>query len=638
MKKLLGVIGILALAAVLVPASGYADLRGSFAPITIASGFVNGCEQSAYRPIDPGGIMDAAFTIGFDGGRHDSEWTTFSTRSLVPGHEQVRSIWLHLNSQQSAYFAPLLNDPSANVSYFDPCWSDDASWLAYIQQNSDGTGQALYIQQYMVNDDINSDHGGFYPPGQGAEDKIGPPILVVGGSHPRHPNFKATHSGSVYTLAYDDDAAGTQDLYTIDVDVAAMTAAAPVRRTFDNAHAESDPSFGPAPGNTNQILFCTSQFGPKVIEVLDTSLPSNDPNYTKLAEVNFNFVTHGNPDWAGDGHTIYYDAPTGENPSSVSDVWQFDMTAQAKCEIQFDIRADADPDVSGVLQHTRAPDNIPYYYFLMTSQAGGFGVAQWRANAVNSCTTPLTMACAISPSKTNFKSQQTVPFMTTMHFPAETKALGYVCRSGNTGGEGVRCRSSIFFSPTLLGLGCPTNSDFTPPGGTPVSNTECFDEADTTQISPLVTDRKIVCYWDRRTIIDRITALGLLDQTVPLKMTAYSNLTGRPFVGFAYLQVTKNNLSGGSVAMLGNSPNPFNPVTTIKFAVSNAGNYALRIYDVQGKLVKTLANKYYGIGVQEAMWDGRNANGGKVASGVYYAKISGTGVSDAGIARMVITK
>src|SRR5690349_21385996 len=155
MKKLLGVIGILALAAVLVPASGYADLRGSFAPITIASGFVNGCEQSAYRPIDPGGVMDALPTIGGVDGRHDSEWTTLSTLSLVPGHGQVRSIWLHLNAEQSAYFAPLLNDPSANVSYYDPCWSDDDSWLDYIEQNADGTGESLYVQQYMVNDDLN---------------------------------------------------------------------------------------------------------------------------------------------------------------------------------------------------------------------------------------------------------------------------------------------------------------------------------------------------------------------------------------------------------------------------------------------------------------------------------------------------
>src|SRR5262249_10790826 len=354
------------------------------------------------------------------------------------------------------------------------------------------------------------------------EDAAGPAILVVSGSHPRHPSFKTTHSGSVYTLAYDDDAAGTQDIYTIDIDTSGPTVSAPVRRTFDNTHAESDPSYGPAgflsktlvftplaSSKADQIAFTTNAFGPKVIEIVDTTLPSSDPNYPRLAEVNFNFVSHQNPSWAADGNLMYYDAPTGENPSAVSDVWQLDMGAQAKCEIQFDIRADGDPSASNIQQRTTSVDNLPYFYFLMTSQAGGFGVAQWRANSVNSCTTPLQMGVSVSPSTINLNGGggNGTKLTTVMNFPAETKALGYVCRSGNTGGEGVRNRSSIFVSPGLLGLGCPTNDSFTPAGLTPTSNTECFDTADTLSFSPLTLDRTITCFWDRRTIVNRLTPL-----------------------------------------------------------------------------------------------------------------------------------
>ena len=632
MKKLLGVIGILALAAALLPASGYADLRGSFAPLTTASGFVNGCEQGAYRPIDPGGIMDIIAFGGFDGGRHDSQWFAFSTRSLVPGHEQVRSIWLHLNLQQSGYFAPLLNDPAANTSYFDPAWSYDGKYLAYIQANADGSGQTMYVQQYFVNDDLNTDHGGSYDPGQGAEDPIGAPILVTNVGHPRHPNWRSDS----YTIAFDSDAAGSPDIYTVDVDVIGGTAGAPVRRTFDNIKAETDPSCGPSPGHADEIIYSTNKFGPRILEIVNTST-----NALRLPEVNFSFVSHSNPDWAPDGNLIYYDAPTGESPSAVSDIWQLDMGAQAKCELQLDIRADADPDVSGVLQHTRA-ELLPYYYFIMTSQAAGFGVAVWRANTVNSCNLPLGMGVAISPTVVNFKSNNSSPLTIKMNFPQATKDAGYRCRSTNrlSGaqsltnplGEGMRMRTSIFPSPTLLGLAPPVDPDL----GSPFP--DCFNTQDTTSVSPLTIDPTITCFFDRRTIVDRMVALGLTDRVVPLQATMYSNLTGRGVQGFAYIKVTKNSGSSASVAMLGNSPNPFNPVTTIKFSVSKPGNYALRVYNVQGALVKTVSSQHYEAGFHEAMWDGRNASGSKVASGVYYAKISGTAGESSDAIRLVVAK
>ena len=57
MKKLLGVIGILALAAALLPAQGYADFRGPFAPVSAGNNLTTGNEQPAIRPIDADGIM-----------------------------------------------------------------------------------------------------------------------------------------------------------------------------------------------------------------------------------------------------------------------------------------------------------------------------------------------------------------------------------------------------------------------------------------------------------------------------------------------------------------------------------------------------------------------------------------------------
>jgi hypothetical protein len=263
-------------------------------------------------------------------------------------------------------------------------------------------------------------------------------------------------------------------------------------------------------------------------------------------------------------------------------------------------------------------------------------VNTWRGNAVNSCLTPLPMAITTDPAIINPGNQ--LYFSTFMRFPAETKAAGYVCRTGNVGGEGVRVRTSIFNSPVLLGNLAPTTiaDPALPP---PVAGTasQCYDTVDTLSTSPLVTDRVLKCIWRRRTVIDRMTALGLTDKQVAMQMTAYSNWTGRPFQGFAYVKVTKK-ANAGSVTLLNNSPNPFNPVTKIRFAVEKAGNYAVKVYNVHGALVKTLANQNYDAGVHEVGWDGRNTAGLKAASGVYYAKIHSSTGDESNSIRLVLAK
>jgi hypothetical protein len=189
----------------------------------------------------------------------------------------------------------------------------------------------------------------------------------------------------------------------------------------------------------------------------------------------------------------------------------------------------------------------------------------------------------------------------------------------------VRLRASILASPTLLGLASGGLN------GDGVVGTDCFDSTRVEDGAHLIR-----CVWDHRTITDRIQALGLVDQVVPMKMTAYSNWEGRGFQGFGYVKFTKSSLSG-SVALLGNSPNPFNPVTTIKFQTSKAGNVSLRIFDVRGALVKTLASGHYEAGVHEVTWDGLTSRGSRAASGVYYAKITGSD-NDSDSQRLVMAK
>ncbi len=77
------------------------------------------------------------------------------------------------------------------------------------------------------------------------------------------------------------------------------------------------------------------------------------------------------------------------------------------------------------------------------------------------------------------------------------------------------------------------------------------------------------------------------------------------------------------LALLGNTPNPFNPSTAIRFAVPAGPRqpYNLRVYDVRGAFVRELASGQIGGGVHEARWDGRDHNGSPVSSGIYLYRL-----------------
>jgi len=68
-------------------------------------------------------------------------------------------------------------------------------------------------------------------------------------------------------------------------------------------------------------------------------------------------------------------------------------------------------------------------------------------------------------------------------------------------------------------------------------------------------------------------------------------------------------------------PNPFNPRTVIPFSLPRAGEVELGIYDVAGRLVRTLVSGELPPGDHEAVWRGLDARGRAVASGAYYARL-----------------
>jgi hypothetical protein len=78
-----------------------------------------------------------------------------------------------------------------------------------------------------------------------------------------------------------------------------------------------------------------------------------------------------------------------------------------------------------------------------------------------------------------------------------------------------------------------------------------------------------------------------------------------------------------------NHPNPFNPMTTIRFDLPAAGSVRLAVYDVAGRLIRTLVDGELPPGAHEAAWDGRDSAGRNMGSGSYLAQLEAGGKVEA---------
>ena len=81
-------------------------------------------------------------------------------------------------------------------------------------------------------------------------------------------------------------------------------------------------------------------------------------------------------------------------------------------------------------------------------------------------------------------------------------------------------------------------------------------------------------------------------------------------------------------ALSQNIPNPFNPDTRVSFTIPNgssAGHVTLKIYDVSGRLVRTLVDEPRGVGLHTVEWNARDNHGSTVASGVYFYRLQWNG-------------
>jgi PKD repeat protein len=95
-------------------------------------------------------------------------------------------------------------------------------------------------------------------------------------------------------------------------------------------------------------------------------------------------------------------------------------------------------------------------------------------------------------------------------------------------------------------------------------------------------------------------------------------VSGGTFQGNVVLHVVNN----GNFLTAAVSPNPLNPKATLTFATSKPGMVKVEMYDVQGRLIRTLMDESSAAaGYHDVEINGHDANGSRLASGIYYVKV-----------------
>ncbi len=121
--------------------------------------------------------------------------------------------------------------------------------------------------------------------------------------------------------------------------------------------------------------------------------------------------------------------------------------------------------------------------------------------------------------------------------------------------------------------------------------------------------------WQTNSVVSATIADALYEASDHLPVFADFDFTG--IVG-----VEKSSQPISEYQLHQNYPNPFNPQTSIEFTLPEKCRIKLSIYDIQGKLVKTLAQDTFQAGHYSLDWNGLNEKNETVAAGIYYYSLA----------------
>jgi hypothetical protein len=127
------------------------------------------------------------------------------------------------------------------------------------------------------------------------------------------------------------------------------------------------------------------------------------------------------------------------------------------------------------------------------------------------------------------------------------------------------------------------------------------------------------------------SASVFIDRAVGPDRSYYYRLVEHTSAGtltYGPIEVNTVRPASGLDARLFNTPNPFNPRTTLHFTLSPAGRAVLEIFDAGGRLVTRLVDADLEAGPHAVAWNGRDAAGRPVASGNYFYRLRTDGFSE----------
>jgi len=123
--------------------------------------------------------------------------------------------------------------------------------------------------------------------------------------------------------------------------------------------------------------------------------------------------------------------------------------------------------------------------------------------------------------------------------------------------------------------------------------------------------------WDLPGITASTCRLQVICHDAAGNSTTTESAADFTITGISGIEDTPSN----RLALSQNAPNPFNPKTEIRFSVPSKQEVSLRIYNVEGRLVRTLVTGAMDAGAHTVFWSGDDEQGGRVASGLYFYRL-----------------
>lgn len=140
--------------------------------------------------------------------------------------------------------------------------------------------------------------------------------------------------------------------------------------------------------------------------------------------------------------------------------------------------------------------------------------------------------------------------------------------------------------------------------------------------SNLLSEISSINFTDEELLMRKEMAEYLLNNTIN------PNYFENPPENFVKENEESNEILPKEYELLGNYPNPFNPSTTISYALPQISDVEIVIYDIMGREVKRFVIPSQSGGYQKVVWDGRNNFGVSVSSGIYIYRFRANSLED----------